>query len=101
MMTNLSEILDIFSNQCTENISKIGTYMVFRFCSCVFTSSLIVMSHESNTFMFVLHKCLHATCICVDQGTRDQLNTTDVDMEKALLSCDVTTKVLVKEVYIN
>ena len=68
------------------------------------TTTLVMMSHESNTcFVFALQVCFlahvrvdpHIVHPCIHQ-----LNAKDTDTEKALLSCDVITtiptKVLVK-----
>ncbi len=58
---------------------------------------MVVMSHETNAcFLFALHACLRTThayprwCLC------DYVNAKDADMKKALLSSNVTTKVLAK-----
>ncbi len=62
-----------------------------------FTSTLVVTSQESNACsVFTLQGCLHVTCVRLGPWPRDHLNAKDAGIEKALLSCDVTTKVLVK-----
>ena len=72
------------------------TLSVLNLC---FTSILVVMSHESNAnCVFASQGCLRATCVCVSPRHLDQLNAKDADMEKALLSCDISTNlVLVKQ----
>ena len=42
-------------------------------------------------YLFALQVCLHATRIRMGPSPRDQLSAKDLDMEKALLSCNVTT----------
>ncbi len=46
---------------------------VHHTCKPYFTTTLVVMSHESNAcFMFAWKKaCLHATCICVGSCQQD------------------------------
>ena len=64
-----------------------------------FTSTLVVnvTSHESNPCsVFALQACLHANRFHVGSRQRDLPDTKDTDTEKVLLSCYVTTKVLVK-----
>ncbi len=59
-----------------------------------FITILVVTSHENNACsVFALEACLHTTRVRMDV---DPLKAKDADMEKALLSHDVTTKVLVK-----
>ena len=59
-----------------------------------FTSILVVTSHENNTCsLFASQTCLPCTHV-IQGGQFDLLNAKDADTEKALLSCDVTTKVL-------
>ncbi len=49
---------------------------------------------ESNAcFVFASQVCLRVTIV---RAGVDQLNSKDADTEKAFLSCNVTTKVLVK-----
>ncbi len=58
-----------------------------------FTTILVATSCKSDAFsVFVLQACLRATCVCVGPSLHDQLNAKDTDMEKVLLSCDITTK---------
>ncbi len=41
-------------------------------------------------------ECFHATCVRAYSHVCDKLNAKDADMEKVLLSRDITTKVLVR-----
>ena len=62
-----------------------------------FTSTSLVTSHESNArFVFVLQACFHPIHLCVGPHPSNPLNPKGANKEKALLSCDVSTKVLVK-----
>ena len=57
-----------------------------------FTTTVVVMSHESNTCsVFVLQASPQATCIQVGPRSCHQPDAKEADMEKPLLSCDVTT----------
>ena len=50
------------------------------------------MSHESNACsVFVLQAYLRAFRVHVSPCAREWLNEKDANMEKALLSCDITT----------
>ncbi len=50
------------------------------------------------TLVLCLHrKCVFVLPVCVSPHAHDQLNTKDADMEKALLSYDITIKVLVRQ----
>ncbi len=61
-----------------------------------FTSTFVVTAHDSNVCsVFVLQACLCATC-SYGFTSCDLTDTKDADTDKALLSCDVNTKVLVK-----
>ncbi len=58
---------------------------------------MVVMSRESNAWsLFVSQECLHPSFVCVGPRQYNLLNTKDADMDKALLSLDITTKVLIK-----
>ena len=61
-------------------------------------STLVVTSHESNLTLAqcLLRKCVFALPVCMGPHPHNQLNAKDTDVEKALLSFDITTKVLVK-----
>ena len=62
-----------------------------------FTNTYIVTSHKNNAyFAFALQVFLHASHVHIDPNPHGQLNSKDIDMEKALLSYDVTSEVLVK-----
>ncbi len=58
------------------------------------------MSHEGNACSVSVNlaqACLCITCVCVGSCLRSQLNNAeDANMEKVLLSCAITSKVLVK-----
>ena len=55
-------------------------------------------SHERTTgSVFVSQAYLRAT----ESYTHNQPNTKDADMEKALLSCDVTTEVLMRQILVT
>ena len=62
-------------------------------CKPQFTTTLVVMSVESNACsVFVSQVCLRTTYIRV--GPCDQLNAKDIDMEKALLSYESASEIM-------
>ena len=67
------------------------TYILLLESKPHFTTTLVVTSH-----VFAFQACLHATPVCVHPRPCDRLNTKDADTARSLLSCDVTTKMLVK-----
>ncbi len=62
-----------------------------------FTSTLTVTPCENNACSVLASQgYLHTSNVCMSPRECDQLGAKDAEVEKALLSCDVTIKVLVK-----
>ena len=62
-----------------------------------FTPISAVKSHECNVCrVFVSQERLCVIHVCMAPHMYDWLNTEDADMEKELVSCDVTTEVWMK-----
>ncbi len=64
---------------------------------CYFSVSQAFWSCESMRAVFASQACLHNKGVHVNPCQSDQLNAKDTDMEKALLSCNATTKVQVTQ----
>ncbi len=66
------------------------TYVVLNLISL---STVVVMSHESNVCsLFASQACPYAIYVRVGSRPRNLLDTNHADIEKTLLTCDVTTK---------
>ncbi len=85
-------------NLTNENRSLVKSELRYYFIRLTifkahFTRFLVVMSHESSACsVFVLQACFCAT----RPRPCDQMNPKDASITNVWLSCDVTTKVLVK-----
>ena len=74
---------------------KIMPHIIAHVAMLFFVVTLVVTSQESNACS-ASPVCLYDTHVCRGPSSCYHVNVKDADMEKVLLSSDVTTKVLVK-----